>query len=220
MGKTHPMPAPSQWQRQFLKRPAYILGLLLFVPLCRPIASATEVYAYLGADYASATGLYTTSDYISGEFTTSAPIPPNFAGIIVPMTYAFGDGFFDWTNNDSTLVQLQLQTDRYGTILFATLTLFGDFFVPTGTSVVHFQGEMQISNQDVAVLGNATDLYPPVASAQTAGPGKWGPNFDPPASGVPEPASAVLSSAALLAFAFRARTRLSRSIQQFTPMHR
>lgn len=219
MRKTHPMPTPSQRRWQFSKRAAYILGLLLFVPLCRPIASATEVYAFLGFDYTSASGIYTTNDYVSGDFTTSSLLPPNMYTDITPLTYAFGDGYFEWTSDNSTASRFQVLTDPYGTILGANISIVGTVSLPYQYTTLWWSGQILIDafsgELAIASLGG----YPlGLANSYGTGGGKWGPNFDPPDT--PEPASAVLTSAALLAFAFLARKRIAQGIRLSPQMHR
>ena len=211
------MPTPSQRRRQFLKRPAYVLGLLLFLPLCRPIASATEVYAYHGFDYTYADGIYTTNDYVSGDFTTSSLLPPWLMGYSTPpLTYAFGDGYFDWTNTNSTLESFYIYTDAYGSIDYAVIEVEADFTIPNGPEVY---GGIAVGFEPGA--GDAASIYfdgLPAGSGYNHLQGKWGPNFDPPDT--PEPASAVLTSAALLAFAFLARKRIAQGMRQSPQMHR
>ncbi len=183
------------------------------MPLCRPIASATEVYAYLGADYTSVDGPYTTNDYISGSFTTSSILPPNLTNSpITPLAWSFGDGIFDWTNSNSIDLVSDVSTDAYGTLTSAYIELYGTLLIPQPPdSPLQFVGEMFIR-----AWGDDVTLYDlnygpsPIGEASNSVPGKWGPDFDPPDNVVPEPASVVLfTSAALLAFAFRGRRRLA-----------
>ena len=204
MKKTQSPAAASHRRPAFLTRSACALGLLLLASLCAPAALASEVYAYLGSNYTTTSGVYTPSDYIFGDFTTSTQL----AGGLVnksgtPLSFAFGDGVYDWRSSDSyTAVSFEVSTDASGTPTAVTIDL---------TVVINY-----ISGQFCAVCqlkitptGDSVSVSDGTGSNTTAG--KWGPDFDPP---TPEPASAVLTLAALIAFAFPARKRITRSIMR------
>lgn len=205
----HPLRPPSQRRWPFLKWSAWILGVLVFALFCTPPASASMVYAYLGADYSTATGVYTTGDYVSGEFTTLVPLAPNldFAAF-TPSTFAFSDGVFSWTNVNTLLDSFSIVTDGYGTVTEASIDLIPNESAPPW-SLLSLAGGPQLVISPTGDLVNATSE----GHALTGAAGIWGPDFDPP-GGAPEPASAVLTATVLLAFLFRARKRIAQGLRQ------
>lgn len=203
MRKTPPMPTHSQSRRILSSRTASVTGLLLFATLFRPPAKATEVYAYQGQDYTFATGGYTTADYISGDFTTPTPLAANLTGHgIVPQTYSFADGYFDWTNTDSTIQTFTVTTDAYGTLASADIQLSQLHGSDASYLYITPGGDSVATGLDLHPAGDATN--------STAG--IWGPDFDPLPPAVPEPASVFLASTALVAFALRAGKRIGRGV--------
>ncbi|SPE26737.1 exported hypothetical protein [Candidatus Sulfopaludibacter sp. SbA3] len=217
----------SQRRRTFLIRPAYVLGLLFFAPLLTPLATANEVYAYLGDNFTFATFPYVTSDYISGDFTTSTILGPNLTDYpITPQTYSFSDGVFDWTQTNTTidtfprsahLTQFLVTTDGYGTLESATFELFQIIDKAPWSTI----GSTQIGELMVGPTGDYASFAPSTGITSFAinnTPGLWGPDFDPP-GGVPEPATGFLTLTALLAAAFRARTRIAQGLRPSAPTH-
>lgn len=207
MKATIALPTATQRLPSFLT----LVGLLLFAPLCGPMASAAEVYAYLGADYTFAADIYSTSDYISGVFTTSTPLVPDLSdSSVTPLSYSFSDGVFDWTNHNTTIMEFEVTTDQFGTVTSASIELDGGSYFPcSGASTTcsgGFDNVLTINTGaqpgDSVVVGQAAGL---TGEGISSASGKWGPDFDPPSA--PEPASVALTSAALLAFVFRARKR-------------
>ena len=58
-------------------------------------AGAIHTYAYTGANFTSATGPYTTSDFVSGTITLSPPLPADSAlslNSLNFLNYSFSDG--------------------------------------------------------------------------------------------------------------------------------
>jgi len=195
-------------------RPVCILGLLLFAPLCGALAHAAEVYAYLGSDFTSAYFPYTTSDFISGLFTTSIPLGPDLVGeTIVPATYSFSDGSFDWTSSNSSISSLTVTTDAYGTLESASVSIVGsDPGLPfPGATCEGCHLDIATSGDSIGEeelgIGTTLDGY-----ASNSTPGIWGPDFDP-VGGSPEPATAGLVATALLAFAFLSRKRIAQGVR-------
>lgn len=213
-----------------------LLTISIFVPLCAPNATADEVYAYQGSDYTSvfntltplgSTGAsleaYSMSDSISGDFTTSTPLGPNFSGDITPLTYSFGDGLLDWTNNNS-VGHFYGTTDAYGTLISAdvflnSIELPGVWDYCAAPSLCgSVDGFLSIENEPGSP-GNgdnvqlsysvpfSSNLVPEFTMASNSTPGIWGPDFDP--SGVPEPATFILMLTALMAVAFWGRRRIT-----------
>lgn len=221
----------SRRRRIFLLRPSCILGLLVYATLCGPIAHASEVYAYKGFDYTGASGIYTTNEYIFGDFTTATRLPPNLSDFaITPLTFAFGDGFFALTDTNATIAFFRVTTDSYGTVTAANIQVDTDVSQTTVCSpgpycsplveiigAITIDGTQGDNTEGMLVLMSFGDTLI-MGNAGNNAPGRWGPQFDPPS--VPEPASAVLTSLALLALAFRARKQIARGIRQSTQMHR
>lgn len=214
MRKIQSLIAPSHQRPAFLKRFACALGLLVFGSLCTPVALATEVYAYLGSDYTSAHGIFTTSDYVSGVFTTSTVLGPNLQDAsVIPLSYSFGDGVYDWTPSDSYINNINatftVSTDAYGTPTAVTIDLFNGLPLAFGGNAC-IACTFEIAPTGDSVLINFI-LGGSGGSASNTTAGEWGPDFDPPST--PEPATAALTLAVLIAFAFSARRRIARSIR-------
>jgi hypothetical protein len=225
--KTHPFSASCQRRRTFLKRPARILGLLVCAALCGPLAHAAEVYAYLGSNFTTVSGIYTTSDYVSGEFTTLTPLDPNLVNqSITPASYSFSNGVFDWTDANSSFFPwypLLATTDAYGTLLSASFELTSTYGPPWTASLGGFSygnGILLVSSAGDESYTHTNGTAPAAlydgdgASVQV---GKWGPDFDP--IDTPEPATPHLTLSAFLAVALLARKRIAPGPRQPTSIH-
>jgi hypothetical protein len=206
-----------------------VLAVPILVPLCVPSATAAEVYAYQGYDYATvANGTtlveYSTLDSIAGDFTTSTPLAPNLNRDITPLTYSFGDGLFDWTNNNSTVEDFNVTTDVYGTVTGADIIIYptglvGEWDICTNSTCADpfVFGELHILNGLSSGNGDSADLDYQVPSSccreyyESSGSnnaaGLWGPDFDPLTT--PEPASFGLMFTTLMTLGFWSRRRIT-----------
>jgi len=69
-----------------------LLGGLAACVLALPLAASSVTYTYTGNDFETATGPYTTSDFVSGYFTLAAALGDSMAfGSITPASYSFSD---------------------------------------------------------------------------------------------------------------------------------
>ena len=181
---SHPTPW-KQWRT--------FLGFLVAV-LSAQLAWASEIYEYQGNDYTFASGPYTTSMAISGDFTVATPLSPNLVGyIFTPLTFDFTDGVLDLNNLDSNITDdfFQVSTDALGGIT-GTVIYLNIYNLPP------FQGNPQ--NDHLQIYDpdgdTAADLifFPDgnvglVGEGTNPTPGQW---TGQSASSTPEPASISL----------------------------
>jgi hypothetical protein len=78
-----------------------------------------EVYTYTGLDYTSATGVYSTSEFLTATFTLADPLPANqtgFAATATSWTATDGANTLCNTCSGSDLVVFSFSTDSTGNI--------------------------------------------------------------------------------------------------------
>ncbi len=91
-------------------------------------AGGASTYTYTGNPFTQVSGVYTTSDFLSGSFTASMPLAANLSNAtIVPLitTFAFSDGVFTWSPANSYVNTAIFSTDASGNITNWTLGLQG-----------------------------------------------------------------------------------------------
>jgi hypothetical protein len=168
-----------------------LAGLAAFV-LTLP-AMATSVYTYTGNDFdafSNAPGPYTTSDFVTGSFTVSAPLAANLQfsdNNVAPIAYHFTDGVQTFTNNSGlTDVFFDFATDSKGNII--------DWFVSLSdgpnTNRIATSGDIVLTIIDFGAE------YPSEGQVMSD-PGKW--------TTVPEPGSLLAVGAGLLGVGLRRR---------------
>jgi hypothetical protein len=105
---------------------AYGLGVLLVATMGAQAAVADTTYTYTGNDFTSAGSPFTTSDFVSGSFTTSAPLADglpleDISGDLV--SYSFSDGVATLTQTNSAPAVFDVSTDTNGSIAEWHITL-------------------------------------------------------------------------------------------------
>jgi hypothetical protein len=173
--------------------PILVGTAILMMALGAPIIKA-DTYYYTGNDFTFVTGLYTTSDSLSGTFSVSTALGDNFYGYVSPAQFSFTDGVQTLTNNtpDIDVPTFFVATDQYGNINQWII----EFLVPTTSATIYTNGTPPIDgdSDDGSTLTQGQ-------ADNTGAPGAW------TASSVPEPSGGFLMSTALLALALLARKR-------------
>jgi len=123
-----------------LLRSAPVIALVL---LSSAVASANEVYSYVGNTFDTITdntppdGTYTSSMRVTGSFELAEALAPNLTNVFIPLTavnFAFSDGRSTITSSDPFPVSpvIFVDTDAFGNIsewnilLLSSLVLFDD----------------------------------------------------------------------------------------------
>jgi hypothetical protein len=200
-------------------RQAFGLVVVIMAAFCAPSANADTTYTYTGNDFTFAQAPFTTSDSITGWFTTSAPVGAGFEGVITPESYAFSDGVdtFDPTDVIET-PSIYIRTDPTGAVTGWEIKLrvaYGTWGL-TDLLLVRRLG----APYEPSYYANTWVPAPPpltgwelrVGMAEQA-EGTWTVTAGSP---TPEPSSVGLMSTALLALAFVARKRSARSLPPAT----
>lgn len=88
----------------FLLQASLACSLLLFGSP-RPTMADSVTYIYTGKPFNAFIGSYACPPQcrITGSFTVAQPLPANFGGSVVPLSYDFTDGFTHWTNSNSVV---------------------------------------------------------------------------------------------------------------------
>jgi len=167
-----------------------IIGILI---VFSAMAKADTLYSYTGNDFTYAESPYTTSDSITGSFTTSVPLADDLSLVtITPISYSFTDGvqtITDLTNTNPDPF-FDISTDSSGNII--------QWEIDPGTATGNFI-------QFDYVLGYTTDNYVRYGfnEAYNNEEGNW-------SSSVPEPSGGVLMGIGLLGLGFIVRRRANR----------
>jgi hypothetical protein len=113
---------------------------LLAAMVCFAAASTAHAspvtYSYVGLPFTSdsAGSPWTSSDFISGSLTVSAPFADNLSlsplaggnSISLVTSYSFSDGLYTWNPSDSVVADLNVSTSANGRIADWVLALSGD----------------------------------------------------------------------------------------------
>jgi hypothetical protein len=105
------------WNTSFIFR--WLVGILLIL-IGSSSAGASVVYNYTGTDFITVTGLYTTSDSVTGSVTLASPLGANFAiSQVIPIGFTFNDGVQTIVDPSAGLsFQFFFGTDAAGNINF------------------------------------------------------------------------------------------------------
>jgi hypothetical protein len=192
-----------------------LLSAAFLLPL--PMAAQVTDYTYTGNEfnYFPTSGepqVFTGSDFVSVEFTLSAPLADNLTGLnyIYPTSFTVSDGYQTFSSSTPGVTgSFQVDTNANGNIT--------EWFIAASTDVdgVFDQAYTQCTSsqncdgsQDLGEYDDyQIDYYPYYAEGSVShDPGKWS---------VPENPSPlyILMSAAALALGFRLRGRLAQSPQ-------
>src|SRR5437016_12365885 len=95
-------------------RPAFALFIALLV---MPVAmrADTYTYTYTGNNFTTVTAPYTTGDSITGSFTLSAPLGPNYNNEVTPISQEFSDGLVTFDSLADIFI-FEIETDSSGNI--------------------------------------------------------------------------------------------------------
>jgi hypothetical protein len=116
------------------------LALAVVVLTATAVQAVPTTYVYTGNPFTTATGPYTTSDFVTGLVTLAAPFPPNrLFSSVTPLAYTFSDGVLTLTEGNSSALYM-----------FAT----GPFGLPTRwiVTVVGLQGASINTNSGVTAF--------------------------------------------------------------------
>lgn len=149
-------------------------------------AVADTVYAYKGNSFTSVTAPYTTSDFISGSFSTALPLPANQLTLEVPTeSFSFSDGAQTITNTTPNISPVfTITTDASGKIISWVVALqnINGFGIITANTA---------GDESSAADGGSMSFES--QGSNSASPGVW----RSANSAVPEPASVGLIAAAM-----------------------
>lgn len=98
-----------------MRADAFVVAALL---CCAPtVAKADVMYTYVGQNFTTVFGVYTTSDHVSGEFTFATPFAPNLnlASENRATSWDFTDGIQTSTADDSGF-SMEVSTDALGNV--------------------------------------------------------------------------------------------------------
>jgi hypothetical protein len=149
-------------------------------------ANADVIYSYLGNDFTTVTGPYTTSDHVTISFTLASALGDSLHSTdVTPLTYTITDGVSILNQTNSSIGVFELSTTTTGAITGPEHIAITANSTPTPpfTQIIH-----NVSSDPALTLDEG--LFVTAAAIQTSGfvlsdPGAWtGPTE---ISGVPGP---------------------------------
>jgi hypothetical protein len=158
------------------------------------LAQPATTYVYQGSNYISASLPYTTLDSISGEMTTTSPLPANLSLADIASNYnyrmvgqselgllssfSFFDGVNTWnlSNANSSNDIFAVSTNSSGSITAWAITLYGQTGSVAGGTLSSYgpggwPGVAQYAGDGVGVYLDPSRIYLGAAGAVTYGPG-------------------------------------------------
>jgi hypothetical protein len=181
-----------------------LLALVAALLLPAPLMADTYTYTYIGNDFISATGSFTTSDAISGSFTVASPLAGNLPfQAITPsvLSFSFSD---DVTSIDNTQPQwstplFEVETDGSGSITRWFIVLENSSGGAFLSEIV--TGNFPASPEDFGADGSTFANQ----ASNVLTPGTWTQSTS--ASPAPEPGTLLLLATGLIALAGSLRRR-------------
>lgn len=151
---------------------AYGLGVLLVATMGAQAAMADTTYTYTGKDFTSAGSPFSTSDFVSGSFTISAPLADDLslddiAGDLV--SYSFSDGVDTLTQTNSSTAVFDVSTDTNGLITQWHITLLN---APLDTKEIYTISIPTFTKDDGSAIGIGQ-------GSNTNDPGSWATTPEP-----------------------------------------
>lgn len=164
---------------------------------------ADAIYAYVGNPYSGVNdaptvpGSYTTSMFVSGSITLSAPLAPNLVNAtLVPLDFSFSDGRRTATPGNVVVAQFtDFSTDALGELTTWRVRL--DF----STSVASLIDTTETQDDALWSTGSSCGIAYCDAAGTTLNPGVW------TITTVPEPSTGLLLAPALVAALLRTSSR-------------
>ena len=106
---------------------AVLVSVILLLPM--PMLADSFTYTYTGNDFTNfnASGepqVYTTSDFVSGEFTLSAPLADYSGGYLDPTSFSFSDGYQTISNINASDPTFYVLTNGEGAIIQWHITMY------------------------------------------------------------------------------------------------
>jgi hypothetical protein len=190
-----------------------VLVCSLFVAGWAQPASANTIYTYTGQSLGNFSGgfscLVGTSCPITGSFTTSQPLGPNYNGscaggppACLPspvLAYSFTDGFTTWTSSNAFNNPFGVQTDAKGNIASWYILLFQPgssglyLFLQTANLPSSTSVPVEDGSGASTLLSNGSTFY----AYNLNQPGTWSVSSTPPAP-TPEPSGLLLLGSGLI----------------------
>jgi hypothetical protein len=194
------------------------LALLAAFALPLPMLADTYTYSYTGNDFGalidlspSASQVFTTSNFITIDFTLSAPLADNMTDVatsttITPDSFTASDGYQTFTNLNATVSVFDIDTDASGQITYWNIlagTINGgtqyydqSFYIP-GTYFVD------------QALFDATSPTTFVRAQTIDNQGTWTVTDNSAPAATPEPSSFILLGTGMMGVAAAIRRRLA-----------
>jgi hypothetical protein len=179
-------------------------GLLGFVGLIAPTASATLIYQYTGSSYTiflpgnQDSGRYTNTMMVTGTITLASALPPNLAlSNVLVLDFAFNDGAISFVPGNGSTIFAQLSTDGSGNVIAPYLVILNQSLdIPAGFGpyIRVIDEPPTITEADVGVFGSGPCVQP-FCNRQAAisqATGVW--------TLVPEPSTGLLAMGGVLCF--------------------
>jgi len=168
---------------------AVLVSVILLLPM--PMLADSFTYTYTGNDFTNfnASGepqVYTTSDFVSGEFTLSAPLADYSGGYLDPTSFSFSDGYQTISNINASDPTFYVLTNGEGAIIQWHITMYMN-----GSSNYDELGTNGTIGSGGADFGQYSDNEFNYASAGINGTGTYG-TWSVSTAATPEPASLML----------------------------
>lgn len=157
---------------------------------------ADTIYTYTGEAYTNAGAPYTTSDFITGSFTSATVGDSETLATVTPVSFSFTDGVQTFDQGNSIVASFSITTDGGGAV--------------TGWSILLNTGDGLLSSESVSggtVADEVSDSTLSANAGNTGDPGTWVSEL---ASPVPEPSALTFMGTGLVGVAGMARRRFSR----------
>jgi hypothetical protein len=191
-------------------RYAHWIAILSLATIDAPSARAAAIYTYTGNNFTTATGPYSTSDFISVSFTLPAALGDNDdLQTITPSAFSFTDQLHTITNSNigTGSTQFLISTDSSGNITAWVISAINDL---PGIPVTGIDTEFTSFISDQADSAQFNIFQQPGATpgegSNMGDPGTW--------EMTPEPGSSSLVLLGILGIAFVARKRIRQKARQ------
>jgi hypothetical protein len=154
---------------------------MLFASLA---AHADTVYNYVGQNFTTVSGVYTTSDSVTGFLATASPLDASFSGAITPTSYSFSDGVQTFDSS---------QSGTYGFDTVFSVTTDASGAITNYYIVLQSPGVLQID-----LVGGSGDTGVYETTFFSEGSSSVGGTFTVSTAATPEPSSLALLGTGLL----------------------